>query len=209
MLRLAASVERGSEHPLARRDRRGREGARHRRSPTSSDFDSPTGKGVIGTVDGKRVVLGNARFLARARHRHRAAGRRGRARCAATARPRSSSPIDGAAAGVIAIADPVKATTPEALKALTAEGIRMVMLTGDNRTTAAGGGAPARHRRGRGRGAARPEERRGRAAASRRAAWSRWPATASTMRRRWPPPMSASPWAPAPTSRSRAPASRC
>jgi Cu+-exporting ATPase len=98
-------------------------------------FDSPTGKGAIGMVDGKRVVLGNATFLTELSiavsalesdaERLRASG--------ATV---IFIAIDGTAAGLFAIADPVKTTTPLALKALTGEGIRVIMLTGDNRTTA-------------------------------------------------------------------------
>jgi P-type Cu+ transporter len=134
VLQFAASVERGSEHPLAAAITAA---AVERNLPLSDvhGFDSPAGKGVIGTVDGKRLALGNARFfdelnintatLAGEAERLRADG--------ATA---IFLAVDGAAAGVIAIADPVKSTTPEALKALAADGIRVVMLTGDNRTTA-------------------------------------------------------------------------
>jgi Cu+-exporting ATPase len=99
------------------------------------DFDSPTGKGVIGVVDGRRIVLGNARFLGEhgiATESLDAEAERLR-QDGATAIFLS---VDRALAGVLAIADPVKQTTPEALKALTADGIRVVMLTGDNRTTA-------------------------------------------------------------------------
>lgn len=134
ILRLAASVESLSEHPLARAIV---EAARTRKLeiPPAKDFDSPTGKGALGTVDGKRIALGNARFLgelgidigslADAADKLRRDG--------ATA---IFVGIDQAVAGVIAIADPVKPSTPDALTALRAEGIRVVMLTGDNRTTA-------------------------------------------------------------------------
>jgi Cu+-exporting ATPase len=134
VLRLAASVERASEHPLARAIV---EAAAERAVALSeaADFDAPAGKGVIGTVLGRKVVLGNARFLQAARvsvtalepeaERLRQEG--------ATA---IYLGIDGQSAGVIAIADPVKPTTPEAMKALTADGVRVVMLTGDNQTTA-------------------------------------------------------------------------
>ena len=98
-------------------------------------FDSPTGKGVIGMVERRRVVIGNAKFLGElsidtsalneAAEQQRSAG--------ATA---IFIALDGKAVGTIAIADPVKATTRDALKALRDEGIRIVMLTGDNRTTA-------------------------------------------------------------------------
>ena len=199
----------GERASAGRGDRRGRERAQHRACAGARTSTRRPARASIGMVEGRRVVLGNATFLAELGIATAALDARGRAAAPATARPRSSSPSTARPAGVIAIADPIKATTPAALAALQAEGIRVVMLTGDNRTTARGGGAQARHRRGRGRGAARAEERGGRAAAGARAAWSRWRATASTTRRRWPRPMSASPWAPAPTSRSKAPASRC
>ncbi|MGH6664934.1 MAG: copper-translocating P-type ATPase, partial [Pseudolabrys sp.] len=134
LLRFAASVEHGSEHPLgqaivkAAAERRIELVAVH-------DFDSPAGKGVTGTVEGKHVALGSAKFLtelnidssslAQEAERLRSDG--------ATAVFLS---IDGKLAGVIAIADPIKATTPAALKALTADGVRVVMLSGDNATTA-------------------------------------------------------------------------
>ena len=117
--------------------------------------------------------------------------------------------VDGTAAGIFAIADPVKDTTAEALAALRAEGIEVVMLTGDNRVTAEAVGAPPGHRPGRGRGAARPQERRRHAAARARAGSWRWPATASTTHPPWRPPTSAWRWAQAPTWPSRAPASPC
>jgi Cu+-exporting ATPase len=134
VLRLAASVERASEHPLARAIV---EAAAERKIALAqvTDFDAPTGKGAIGTVDHRKIVLGNARFLAEIgisvtpletqAERLRQDG--------ATAIYLAA---DGKACGVIAVADPVKATTPEAIKALTAEGVRIVMLTGDNKTTA-------------------------------------------------------------------------
>jgi Cu+-exporting ATPase len=134
VLQLAASVERGSEHPLAAAITAA---AAERKLPLSDvrGFDSPAGKGVIGTVEGKRLALGNARFLDELNINTSAlAGEAERLRGdGATA---IFLAVDGTAAGVIAIADPVKATTPDALKALAAEGIRVVMLTGDNLTTA-------------------------------------------------------------------------
>jgi Cu+-exporting ATPase len=134
VLRWAASVETASEHPLALAIVAA---AKERKLGLVqvSDFDSPTGKGVVGTVDGHRLALGNARFL--------------RELGVATSELESEAErlrqegataiflgVDGKAAAVIAIADPVKATTPEALAALAKEGIRVVMLTGDNKTTA-------------------------------------------------------------------------
>jgi Cu+-exporting ATPase len=134
LLRLAASLERGSEHPLADAVLRA---ARIKKLQLSeaADFDSPVGKGVLGTVDGKRMALGGARLMAEQgvdlsplieqAERLRAEG--------TTA---IFASVDGALAGLFGIADPVKATTPEAIKALKAEGVRLVMMTGDNRTTA-------------------------------------------------------------------------
>jgi P-type Cu+ transporter len=134
VLRLAASVERGSEHPLAAAIVAA---AKERKLDLAQvdGFDAPAGKGVTGTADGKRLALGNAKFLhelnidtgalAEEAERRRGDG--------ATA---IFLAVDGRLAGVIAIADPVKASTPAALKALAAEGVRVVMLTGDNRTTA-------------------------------------------------------------------------
>lgn len=134
LLRLAAAVERASEHPLAQAIVAA---ARQRgiALPEVADFDSPTGRGAIGTVDGQRIVLGNAAFLheqgvattafAATAEQHRRDG--------ATA---IFVAVDGQPAGIIAIADPIKPTTPAALAALQAEGLRIVMLTGDNRTTA-------------------------------------------------------------------------
>lgn len=134
ILRLAASVERASEHPLALAIV---EAAKKRDiAPAEvSDFDSPTGRGALGVVDGRRIILGNARFLA-----DEGIATEALAAQADTLRRDGATAIfigvDGKVAGVFAIADPVKQTTPEALAALKAEGIRVVMLTGDNRTTA-------------------------------------------------------------------------
>ncbi|MBV9238056.1 MAG: heavy metal translocating P-type ATPase [Xanthobacteraceae bacterium] len=134
LLRLAAGVERASEHPLARAIV---EAAAERKMTLVdvTDFDSPTGKGALGTIEGRRIALGNARFLAGLN-----------ISTAALDSDAERLRQDGATAiyvsagdkvaGVIAIADPVKATTSEALKTLTADGVRVVMLTGDNRSTA-------------------------------------------------------------------------
>jgi len=134
LLRLAASVERASEHPLAdaivhaANDRQLTLGA-------VADFDSPTGKGVRGKVDGKTVHLGNAAFFTTVGIDSSAlAGKAEQLRQdGATV---INVAVDGKLAGVIAIADPVKASTPAALSALAAAGIKVIMLTGDNRTTA-------------------------------------------------------------------------
>ncbi len=134
LLRLAASVERASEHPLADAIVAAAK-ARNLALAEASGFDSPSGKGAIGTVEGKRIVIGNAGFLNESSIATDAlAGEAEDLRLdGATA---IFIGVDGKLAGAIAIADPVKETTPAALKALKAEGIRIVMLTGDNPTTA-------------------------------------------------------------------------
>jgi Cu+-exporting ATPase len=134
VLRLAAGVERASEHPLARAIVEAA-AARQIAIPEVTDFDSPTGKGALGTVEGKHVLLGNAAFLKEygIETASLAAQADDLRRDGATA---IFAGIDGVVAGVLAIADPIKKTTPEALTALRSEGIRVVMLTGDNRTTA-------------------------------------------------------------------------
>jgi Cu+-exporting ATPase len=134
LLQLAASLERGSEHPLADAILRA---AKDRGLSLSeaAEFDSPVGKGVLGVVDGKRVVLGGARLMTELgvemsplepqAERLRAQG--------ATA---IFAAVDGNLAGVLGIADPIKSTTPDAVRVLKANGVRLVMMTGDNRTTA-------------------------------------------------------------------------
>jgi Cu+-exporting ATPase len=134
LLRLAAAVERASEHPLALAVVAV---ARERgiALPEVTDFDSPAGKGAVGLVEGKRITLGNAPFLKERGVDPAALESRADAlrRDGATA---ILVGVDGQAAGVLAIADPVKATTSEAIAALRKDGISVVMLTGDNRTTA-------------------------------------------------------------------------
>jgi P-type Cu+ transporter len=134
VLRLGASVERASEHPLARAivDAAGERGIA---VSEASGFEAPTGKGVTAMVEGRRIVIGNAKMLADsgisiASLDAEAERLRGDGATAVFVA------VDGKAAGVIAIADPVKPTTAEALRALAAEGVRVVMLTGDNKTTA-------------------------------------------------------------------------
>jgi Cu+-exporting ATPase len=134
VLRLAASAEKASEHPLAQAIVAA---AVERKLALGdvTDFDSPTGKGVVGTVEGRKLALGNARFLSELgidttalegdAERQRREG--------ATA---IFLAVDGKPAAILAIADPVKETTPAALAALAREKVRVVMLTGDNRTTA-------------------------------------------------------------------------
>ncbi|TXN25313.1 heavy metal translocating P-type ATPase [Methylobacterium sp. WL19] len=134
ILRLSAGVERSSEHPLAVTIVAAAQ-KRNFTIPAVSEFISPTGKGALGTVEGRHILLGNAKFLAgeNVATADLDAVADGLRRDGATA---IYAAIDGRVAGVIAIADPVKATTAEALAGLKAEGIRVVMLTGDNRTTA-------------------------------------------------------------------------
>lgn len=133
-LRLAASVERASEHPLALAIVRAAEERGIAPAPVA-DFDSPTGKGALGTVDGRRVALGNAKFLA-----EQGVDVAPLAEQADRLREDGATAIfmgvDGQVAAIFAIADPVKPSTPEALAALKGQGIRVVMLTGDNWTTA-------------------------------------------------------------------------
>lgn len=134
VLRLAASLERGSEHPLALAIVAA---ANERQLPLqeATDFDSPVGKGVLGRIGGQNIVIGNAAFLTEhgvgiGAHQEKADALR---QDGATA---IFVGVDGILAGIVAISDPVKQTTPEALAALKRDGIRVVMLTGDNQTTA-------------------------------------------------------------------------
>ena len=134
LLQLAASVERSSEHPLADAIVRAAK-ERGLEMNTVEGFDSPSGKGAVGQVNGKTVVLGNSSYLA-------SIGIETKPLAAEAERLRGDGAtvihmaLDGKLAGLFAIADPVKASTPEALKALAAEGVKVIMLTGDNRTTA-------------------------------------------------------------------------
>jgi Cu+-exporting ATPase len=134
ILRLAASVERASEHPLADAIVRS---ARERDLDLGKveGFDSPTGKGATGKVDGKTILLGNANFLASGGIETRSLDEQGE-RLRGDGATVINIAIDGRLAGLFAIADPVKQTTPAALAALAAEGVQVIMLTGDNRTTA-------------------------------------------------------------------------
>jgi Cu+-exporting ATPase len=134
VLRLAASLERSSEHPLAAAIVAAAK-EKGLALAEAADFEAPAGKGVRGAVDGLAVAIGTEDFLAE----------RGveLSSIAAEAEPLRRDgatvifvAIDGKAAGAIGVADPVKPTTPAALQALRAAGVRVVMLTGDNRTTA-------------------------------------------------------------------------
>ncbi len=134
MLRLAASLERASEHPLAEAIVRGAE-QRGLDLTRTEQFDSVTGQGVTGTVDGRRVALGNPRLL---ESLGVAPGELAEKADALRAEGQTVMfvVIDDSLAGLVGVADPVKASTPEAIADLHAEGIRIVMLTGDNRKTA-------------------------------------------------------------------------
>jgi Cu+-exporting ATPase len=134
ILRLAASVERASEHPLADAIVRS---AKERNLDLGKvdEFDSPTGKGATGKVDGKAVLLGNSNFLKSFGIETEPLNEQGELLRGDGATVINIA-VDGKLAGLFAIADPVKASTPDALKALAAEGIKVIMLTGDNRTTA-------------------------------------------------------------------------
>ncbi len=135
LLFLAASLERGSEHPLAAAIVSGAE----QRGLTLADareFRSITGKGVVGSVEGKRVALGNGKLLEELKvdaidlwDRSEELRRDGQTVMFVV--------VEGAIAGLLSVADPVKLSTPEAIPMLHEDGIRIVMLTGDNRTTAA------------------------------------------------------------------------
>ena len=134
LLRLSASLERASEHPLASAIVAAAN-TRDLALISTAEFDSPPGKGVIGVVDGKHVVLGNADYL-------NSLGIDASALAGEAERLRQDGAtgifagVDGKVAGVIGIADPIKATTQAALDSLRKDHVRVVMLTGDNRTTA-------------------------------------------------------------------------
>ena len=134
LLRLTASLERSSEHPLAAAIvRAAAERGIELAQPEA--FDSPVGKGVTGAVGGRKLVIGNRRIMTEA-----GVDMSGLVQSADDMRREGATAIfvaiDNRAAGIIAIADPIKATTPAAIAALKAAGIRVVMLTGDNATTA-------------------------------------------------------------------------
>ncbi|HEV2214191.1 MAG TPA: heavy metal translocating P-type ATPase, partial [Terracidiphilus sp.] len=134
LLRLAASLERASEHPLAEAIV---SGARERgvELAEARDFESVTGKGVIGKVDGRTVALGNSSLLTQqgtdvSQFEQRAEALRKDGQTVMFV------VVDGRPAGLVGVTDPIKASTPLAIRLLHEEGIRIVMLTGDSRTTA-------------------------------------------------------------------------
>jgi len=134
LLRLAGSLERSSEHPLAEAIIAG---ARDRgvEIKDAERFQSVTGKGVIGEVDGHHVAVGNRSLLADLKLENSDLSRRAE-QLRANGQTIMFVAIDGKPAGIIGVADPIKETTPDAIKQLHAAGIRLVMLTGDSRTTA-------------------------------------------------------------------------
>jgi len=134
IMELAASLERGSEHPLARAIVEGAE-ARGSRLESPSDFRSITGKGVLATVKGRKVAVGNGKLLEEigidpGSLSIEAESLRGEGETVVFVA------VDGKPAGLLSVEDPVRPTTPEAIRLLHAEGLDLVMLTGDNRITA-------------------------------------------------------------------------
>jgi len=132
LLGLAAALEKGSEHPLAEAIVEGA-ATRDLRLADAVDFEAVTGKGVSGTVSGRKVALGNAAMMADL----------GVATATANAEAMQAEgktamfvAVDGSFAGIVAVADPIKATTAEAIKALHDKGLRIIMATGDNERTA-------------------------------------------------------------------------
>ena len=134
LLRLVASLERGSEHPLAAAIVKGAE-VRGIALAQVSDFHSVTGKGVVGTIGGRKVAAGNVALL-----RALSIDPRDLPLRAEVQRKEGQTVmmagVDGEAAGLVAVADPIKETTSEAIEALKRDGVRVVMLSGDSRTTA-------------------------------------------------------------------------
>ncbi|SDA94484.1 Cu+-exporting ATPase [Sinorhizobium sp. NFACC03] len=134
LLRLAATLERPSEHPLASAivdaaNERGLE------LVSAEDFDSPVGKGVTGIVDGRRLIIGSHRIMSEEKVDVSALSQKAEELRGEGATVIFAA-IDSRLGGLFAIADPIKATTPAAVEALIRDGVRVVMLTGDNKTTA-------------------------------------------------------------------------
>ncbi len=134
LLRLAASLERGSEHPLAAAIVKGAE-ARQVTLSQAEAFESITGKGVTGRIDGREVAVGNRALLADLGIDAGGLAERAEA-LRADAQTVMFVAVDGRAVGLVGVADPIKASTPEAIEMLHREGMRLVMLTGDSETTA-------------------------------------------------------------------------
>jgi Cu+-exporting ATPase len=138
VLRLVASLERASEHPLAQAIVKG---AQDRGLGLSSvnDFASITGQGVVGTVEGRQVAVGSRRFFEKLNPDPEVFEKADALR--AQGKTAMFAAVDGKLAAIVAVADPIKETTPEAVKALQSEGVRIVMLSGDSRKTAEAVGA--------------------------------------------------------------------
>src|SRR5512143_683903 len=134
ILRLGAALERASEHPLAAAIVAGAE-ARGLKLPEVNDFRSVTGQGVVGEAEGREVALGNQRLMDEQKLDLGALAQHADA-LRSEGQTVMFVAVDGKAAGLVGVADPVKETTPEALRLLHQEGIQVVMLTGDNRVTA-------------------------------------------------------------------------
>ncbi|AFL52509.1 Cu+-exporting ATPase [Sinorhizobium fredii] len=134
LLRLAATLERASEHPLAAAivDAASERGLALGKA---EDFDSPVGKGVTGSVDGRKLIIGSHRIMEESGVDVSALAKEAEALRGEGATVIFVA-IDGRVSGLLAISDPIKATTPEAVQTLLSEGVRVVMLTGDNKTTA-------------------------------------------------------------------------
>jgi Cu+-exporting ATPase len=130
LLRLAAALERSSEHPLAAAIVAAADGD----LPAVDGFAAVTGQGVTGVVEGRKLAIGNAKLMAGAADFAALAAVADRLRGEGATVMMVA--VDGVAAGLIAVADPIKATTPDAIARLKAEGVRIVMLTGDNKATA-------------------------------------------------------------------------
>ena len=134
LLQTAASLERFSEHPLAGAVVRSAE-ARHLRFSDATNFKSETGRGVCGSVDGRRVVLGSAEMI----ESQGVSTTQLENRCdelSALGQTVVFVALDGELAGILGISDPIKSSTPEAIRKLRADGLNIVMVTGDNSVTA-------------------------------------------------------------------------
>ena len=134
ILRLAASLERGSEHPLASAIVAGAAARGLALSP-AAEFRSITGKGVVGTVSGRKVTLGNAKLFEELGIAPQDLVERAE-KLRLEGQTVMLVAVDGRAAGLLGVADPIRESTAEAIRLLRAEGLRLIMLTGDSRTTA-------------------------------------------------------------------------
>jgi Cu+-exporting ATPase len=188
LLHFAASIERGSEHPLAAAIVAGAQ-EKGVVPANAESFQSMTGRGVVGRVDGHDVALGNRALLDELR-----IGPPGSLISKAEELRKDGQTVmfvavDGKAAGLVGVADPIKETTPDAVRYLHEDGVRVVMLTGDNRTTA---GVVATRR-----------PRSSSACRQKAGSWP-WPETGSTTRPPWLRPTSVLQWERGPTWRWRA-----